>query len=134
MIDEIKWMKERAKNAQLILVYPIKEEGKKTKEWKHTFDLVQREVVLGTGIEPTGLEFAFNFLKKIVFSDLHFVDDIKVNHAILKRNERGCYSITALEGKVIVDGKTISGETHLLHGSKIQLGEVKKLKIEIIYG
>jgi hypothetical protein len=134
MIDEIKWMKERVKKAQLILVYPIKEEGKRKKEWKHVFDLVQREVVLGTGIEPTGLDFAFNFNKKILFSDLHFVDVIKVHHAILKRNEKGSYSITELEGKVKVNGKKISKETPLLHKSKIQLGKVKELKIEIIYG
>ena len=133
MIDELKWMKERVKKAQLLLSYPIKEEGKRKKEWKHVFDLVQREVVLGTGIEPTGLDFAFNFNKKILFSDLHFVDVIKVNHAILKRNEKGYYSITELEGKVKVNGKTISQETSLLNKSKIQLGKVKDLEIQILY-
>ena len=133
MIDEIKWMKERVKKAQLILEFPIKEEGKRKKKWNHVFNLVQREIILGTGIEPTGVDFVFNFNKKISFSDLHFVDDIKVNHTILKRNDRGCYSITPLEGKVKVNGKTISKETPLLHKSKIQLGKVKNLEIQIIY-
>ena len=103
-MDELKWMNERIKKAQMILVYPIKEEGKRKKKWKHVFDLVQRQIILGTGIEPTGLEFAFNFNKKIIFSDLHFVDDIKVKHAILNRNDRGCFSITPLEGNVKVNG------------------------------
>ena len=124
MMDEVKFMKGRMKKAELIVQFKIK--GKSRKK---VFKLTDRKITLGTGIDPVDTDFVYYTKERILFTNPredndHITETIAVNHAILTRNEEGCYAIKNNGHGVIVNSKVLSpGEVFILKSkAKVKLG------------